>query len=85
MASKGSKICVGEIFHPWAFLLSLGIGFLAVYIMAPEPTVIVRYPTPQNAGQEIYEDKAGQCYKYDVKTVECPANAAEIQQVRIVN
>ena len=32
--------------------------FFFVYILTPTPDIILKYPTPDNAGSIIYKDKA---------------------------
>lgn len=54
------------------FLLALGIGMFFVYITHPEPTIIIKHPTPDNAGKIIYQDKSDSCYKYKATEVKCP-------------
>ena len=57
---------------PLYFLIGLFLGILYNYLEDPEPEVIYKYPTPDNAGKIIYQDKAGVCYKYKSKKVDCP-------------
>lgn len=56
------------------FLLAFGIGMFFVYIYHPEPTIIIKHPTPENAGKIIYQDDAESCYKYKAIEVECPSD-----------
>ena len=58
--------------NPLAFLLAFSIGILYVYATQPSPKIIIKHPTPQNAGKIIYEDKANNCYKYLAEEVQCP-------------
>ena len=30
------------------FMITLGIGFLFVYVLQPKPNIVIRYPTPEN-------------------------------------
>lgn len=60
------------------FLVSLCVGLLYVYFTMPKPQVIIKYPTPENAGNIIYRDKAGVCYKYRAREVPCTEEAQEI-------
>lgn len=57
-----------------AFWIALGVGILIAYLWAPQPRVIYKYPTPENAGKVTYVDKAGVCYKYRAREVDCPAD-----------
>ena len=48
------------------FYLALGacIGFFVVYISNPKPQIIIKHPTPENAGKIVYRDDNNVCYKY---------------------
>jgi hypothetical protein len=48
------------------------VGLLFVWISNPPRERVPVYPTPENAGQVVYADKAGLCYAYEPKPVECP-------------
>ena len=60
------------------FLVAFSIGLLFTYLTAPKPTVIIRYPTPENAGKVTYRDDADVCYKYHIKETGCNLDAKEI-------
>ena len=60
-----------DYINPIAFFISLFIGFLVAYSIMPQPKIIVKYPTPENAGKVIYMDNKGVCYKYTSKEVKC--------------
>ncbi len=47
------------------FIVSLAIGLFYVYVMAPAPTVIYVYPTPENLDDVEYRDKADTCFKFN--------------------
>ena len=55
-------------------ILGFVIGIFAVYITQSKPKVIVKYPTPENAGKVTYIDDSGVCYKYKSAQVSCPIN-----------
>lgn len=55
----------------FAIIVSFCIGILYVYISTPPPNVVMKFPSPYNAGQVIYRNKAEECYKYDVEEVDC--------------
>ena len=46
------------------FILALFVGILTMYIFAPEPHIIIKYPTLENAGKVIYKDGNDVCYRY---------------------
>jgi hypothetical protein len=70
-----------DYIDPFYFLIALCVGLLYTYVSAPPPEIIVKYPTPLNAGKITYVDDAGVCYKYKVNPVECPANQDSIKQM----
>ena len=51
-------------FNTLFFLIGFAIGILYVYVSNPEKNIIVKHPTPQNAGKIVYKDKVNNCYKY---------------------
>ena len=51
-------------------------------MFAPIPEVIMRYPTPANAGKQVYKDRSDTCYVYDSKEVSCPASGAIETQIQ---
>lgn len=57
---------------PIYFFLSFVIGLLVVYTFTPPPQIVVKFPTPQNAGAVVYKDTEDACYKYNVDAVSCP-------------
>ena len=73
--------------NPLAFMLSFGFGLLICYISMPEPTIIIKHPTIQNAGNIIYQgyendditlDKnttSSNCFKYIAKEVKCSSKS----------
>jgi hypothetical protein len=66
--------------NPLAFLIAFSIGIFMCYITKPEPTIIFKHPTPENAGTIIYHDNDNNCYKYVAEEVKCPSNNNEITQ-----
>lgn len=67
------------------FWIALGVGFLLAYALAPQPTVVYRYPTAKNAGQVTYADKQGVCYKYSAMEVPCPTDNTHVEQIPTEN
>lgn len=61
-----------EYINPVVFFIALGIGFLIVYVLNPKPTIVYKYPTPENAGKITYLDDEGVCYKYNYEEVNPP-------------
>ena len=60
------------------FFVSFMIGILFVCLIESKPEIIVRWPTPDNAGLVTYMDRADNCYKYESAEVECTENAKHI-------
>lgn len=59
-----------DFLHPLAFFLSFGIGVMVVYTMSPQPELVVKFPTPLNAGKVIYRED-NECYRYRYEEVDC--------------
>jgi hypothetical protein len=66
---------------PLAFILSLTIGFFIVYIFGPRPTILYKYPTPDNENKTIYLDNVDNCYQYHSEKVSCPTNTKLINKI----
>jgi len=67
-----------RFFNAYYFAFGLLIGLFYTYIQDPSPTIVYKYPTPDNVGQIIYQDKAGVCYKYGLEKVECPEDQSQM-------
>lgn len=67
---------------PIYFWSALFVGMLLTYVTAPKPHVIIKTPTPDNAGQITYIDDNDVCYKYEKKEVICPMDST-IKTVKI--
>lgn len=52
-------------------LFILAIGFLVVYITAPEPRLIIKHPNINNIKNTIFIDDNNVCYKYSASEIEC--------------
>jgi hypothetical protein len=60
------------------FLLGFAFGIFLCYITQPEKKIIIKHPTPENAGKIVYQDEDDSCYKYHAKEVQCPADIKKI-------
>lgn len=60
--------------HPTTFLIAFSICIVIVYFAQPEPTVVYRFPNPDNAGKLTYQDGNKNCYKYEATEVKCPSD-----------
>lgn len=61
------------------FILSFSIGLFICYITTPQPDIILKFPSPTNAGKVIYKDKAEECYAYKAEKVVCPNEKKHIK------
>ncbi len=59
-------------------LLGLFFGMFFVYVLKPTPVVVYKYPTIDNAGKVVYQDRNGVCFKYHADTVDCDKNEGRI-------
>ena len=58
-------------------LFGICIGFFITYLTAPEPRVVIKYPTIDNIQSTTYVDENGQCYKYFAEEVRCGSRAGQ--------
>ena len=65
------------------FLISFAFGLFLVYCSAPQPEVIIKYPTPDNTNTTIFKDDIDNCYKFDAIEVKCPSNKNNINNIPI--
>ena len=78
-ASKSTGGIITGIRPLW-FFLAFGIGLLACYLMAPAPEVVVRFPSPTNAGKVVYRDeKTDSCYVYEADQVDCQSAGDKVR------
>ncbi len=63
---------------PLYFFVGFGLGILYVYLTQPKPRIIVKHPTPDNAGRVVYMDKQENCYKYLAEEVKCPSDGSAV-------
>jgi hypothetical protein len=60
--------------NPIVFIVAFAFSMLVVYFMHPEPTVIYKFPNPNNADKYTYQDENKNCYKYKATEVKCPSD-----------
>lgn len=68
-----------EKIHPLSFFLAFAIGLLFCYLTNPKPDLVLKFPSPYNAGKITYKDNAEGCYKYRAEKVSCPADAKMVK------
>ena len=74
---------ITEYIDPLAFFISLFIGLLITYVIAPPKKYIIQWPTPDNTDKHVHKDDAENCYKYKAEEVQCPTDKSKIHQVEI--
>jgi len=67
------------------FIIAFGFGIFLSYIFAPEPKIVIQYPTPDNVGKITYQDDAGVCYRYRSVSAQCPADKSLIKDLTLQN
>jgi hypothetical protein len=60
------------------FFVSFCIGIIFVCLTESRPDIIIRWPTPENAGLIKYIDKANNCYVYETEEVPCDEHSKQI-------
>lgn len=70
-----------DYIDPLYFFISLFIGLFVAYVSAPVPDIVIKYPTPENAGKVVYKDDSDVCYKYEAIEVDCPSDKSKISRV----
>lgn len=73
-----------ERINVFYFLLSFSIGLLYVYLVQPTPKVVLKFPTPYNAGKVTYKDLTNTCYTYKAERAACPVDKSKVKQQPIV-
>jgi hypothetical protein len=49
---------------PIYFILAIFTTMLVLYIIQPEPEILIKYPSPQQSMSDVYVDDDGVCYRY---------------------
>jgi hypothetical protein len=62
------------------FLVAFALGMLYVYLSRPKPQVVIKFPSPYNAGFVYQESNGDGCFRYKATRVAC-ADAAEPQPI----
>lgn len=63
------------VFNFVSFFTAFALGILYVYISAPQKKIIIKYPTPFNANNTMYQTEDKLCYKYKVIEEKCDNNS----------
>ena len=70
-------------FNVLAFMTALCVGLIYTYYTSSSPKIVIKWPTPYNAGNLVYKDDSNVCYKYQIKKVKCPASNKNIKDFKI--
>ena len=70
--------------RPLYFFGAFAVGLLFCYLVTPAPEVVVKFPSPYNAGDVIYRDRAQTCFKFDADRVSCPRDRSLIRPQPLV-
>ena len=73
-----------KFINPYTFIISFAIALVIVYYFHPEPTKIIKHPTPENSGKITYQDDNKNCYKYESTEVKCPSDPKLILEHPII-
>ena len=57
-----------------AFLISLSIGLLYIYLSEEYKKVVIIYPTPDNVN-DYDKDTANNCFSYQLQETDCPSSS----------
>jgi hypothetical protein len=53
------------------FLLSVVITFIILYVINPNPYIIMKYPTINKKKSDLYIDDKNVCYRYHAEETKC--------------
>lgn len=65
--------------NPLAFFAAFAIGLLVCYISTPKPQIVVKFPSPSNAGMIQYKNDDYGCFKFEAEKVACPLDKSLIK------
>lgn len=65
--------------HPLYFIIAFAVGLMYCYLTHPKPEIVVKFPSPYNAGQVIYKGEDDSCFKYHADKVACPLDKGLIK------
>lgn len=58
--------------HPIYFVIAFTVGLLFCYLTHPKPQVVMKFPSPYNAGKIVYKGDDDSCFKFQADKVSCP-------------
>ena len=71
--------------HPIYFIIAFTFGLFFCYLTHPKPQVVMKFPSPYNAGQVTYKGEDDSCYKFKADKVECPMDRSLIKAQPVGN
>ncbi len=72
-----------RLFNLPAFLISLSLGLLFVYLSDSESNTVFVYPTPYNLDKVEYKDSVGNCFDFTANKLKCPEDTSLIKTIPI--
>jgi hypothetical protein len=54
---------------PMYFISAMFITMFILYLMSPEPEVIIKHPSPDHDVSDVYVDDNDVCYRYHRKEI----------------
>ena len=63
------------------FIASLALGLFFIYVLADDERTVYVYPSSETVDSIAYRDKAGNCFYYKEKVVECPKDKSKIMMI----
>jgi len=66
-------------FNLLALVVSFAVGIVYMMMTVPRPRMVVKFPTPDRSGMDVYQSKAGSCYKVEAERVTCPENGDKVR------
>ena len=69
--------------RPIPLLAGVVLGIIGFLFVKPPQNVVLKYPTPENAGKIVYKDKNGICYQYKAMSVDCDKNEGRLTEFPI--
>lgn len=64
-------------FHALALVASFCVGMAIMLIYTPEPTVVIKFPSPGSA-KHLYHKSDGTCYRVHSDEVSCPSDRKNV-------
>ena len=74
---------IKKLFNFPAFLISLAIGLLFVYLNEVDRKIVHIYPTKSNINDIEYKDSVGNCFAFSMASVDCPIDKNKIKTIPI--